>query len=170
MKRTALIAAILAVSTLIPSMMNANPEALEWTTIGQALESAPKQDKLIVLDVYTDWCGWCKRMDRDTYADSGVVSYLKSHYVASKMNPEKSGKVMYDGKEYSLGQFGQALGISGYPATVFFNKKGEVLTVVPGYMPPKDFLPLLKYFGDGEFDKGVKYEDYLKNGATSSNN
>jgi thioredoxin-related protein len=163
------IAALVVAASLVPPMMNANLEGLEWKPIAQALEAAPKQQKLIVLDVYTDWCGWCKRMDRDTYADSSVMAYLNSRYIASKMNPEKKGSLTYDGKQYSLSQFAEALGIHGYPATVFFNEKGEVLTVAPGYMAPKDFLPVLKYFGEGVYLKGVSYEDYLKNGVTSSN-
>jgi thioredoxin-related protein len=169
MKHT-LIAALVFAAAFGAPMMHANPEGIEWKSITQALDAAPKQGKLIVLDVYTDWCGWCKRMDRDTYADSGVAQYLNSRFVASKMNPEKEGKLTYDGKEYSQGDFAQALNIHGYPATVFFNEKGEVLTVVPGYIGAKDFLPMLKYFGDGVYTKGIKYEDYIKNGTASTNN
>jgi len=164
-----IIAALFATALFDVPMSTANPVSLEWKTIAQALESAPKQGKLIILDVYTDWCGWCKRMDRDTYADSNVVAYLNSRFIASKMNPEKSGKLIYDGKEFSQGEFGQALGVRGYPATVFFNEKAEVLTVVPGYIGAKDFLTILKYFGDGVYLTGVKYEDYVKNGAAATN-
>jgi thioredoxin-related protein len=169
MKRTITAALVIAASFAAP-MMNANPETIEWKSIVQALDSAPKQGKLIVLDVYTDWCGWCKRMDRDTYADSSVAAYLNSRFVASKMNPEKAGDLMYDGKKFTQAEFGQALGIRGYPATVFFNEKGEVLTVVPGYIAAKEFLPMLKYFGEGIYAKGIKYEDYIKNATASTNN
>ena len=161
-------AARLVVALLVLPIMNvyAGGVQLDWKTINYGLENATTLNKLIVLDVYTDWCGWCKRMDRDTYADSTVVSYLNQRFIACKMNPEKSGKLTFNGKEYSLGEFGQVLGVRGYPATVFFSEKGELLTVVSGYMAPKDFLPVLKYFGDGVYAKGVSYEDYIKNGST----
>jgi thioredoxin-related protein len=168
MKRS-IFAAVLIALTFGAPMMTAKPESIEWKSITQALDAAPKEGKLIVLDVYTDWCGWCKRMDRDTYADSSVAAYLNSRFVASKMNPEKSGKLTYDGKEYSQADFSQALGIRGYPATVFFNEKGEVLTVVPGYIAAKEFLPMLKYFGEGVYQKGTSYEDYIKNGGATNN-
>src|SRR5689334_11509797 len=90
-------------------------ETVEWKTISEALDQAPKTNRKIILDVYTDWCGWCKRMDRDTYADGAVAAYMQEHYIASKMNPEKSGNLTYDGKEFSQQEFGQALGINGYP-------------------------------------------------------
>lgn len=162
------IAAFVAALTLIATMaeLTASGE-LEWKTISQGLENAPRENKLIMLDIYTDWCGWCKRMDRDTFSDSVVASYLKQRYIACKMNPEKKGKVTFDGKEFTLAEFGQALGVRGYPATAFFNEKGELLTVVSGYMSPKDFLPVLKYFGDGAYLKGVKYEDYVKQNASA---
>ncbi|MDB5034436.1 MAG: hypothetical protein JWQ98_1677 [Chlorobi bacterium] len=154
-----IIAVAVAAASLIAHTMNANPSELEWKTIAQALEDAPKQEKLIVLDVYTDWCGWCKRMDKDTYADSTVRAYLNQHFIPSKMNPEKDGKLTYEGKEYTQGEFGQALGIHGYPATVFFDKDGKVLTSVPGYIKSAEFLRILKYFGDGAY-KTTKWEDY----------
>ena len=166
---TAVAVATVSLAVLTGSMMmNADAPAIEWQPVAQALVDAPKGGKLIVLDVYTDWCGWCKRMDRDTYADSNVVSYIKAKYVASKMNPEKKGTLVYDGKEFSLGEFSAALGIRGYPATVFFNQKGEVLTMVAGYMKPDEFLKILRYFGEGAHEKGIKFEDFTyagENGA-----
>ncbi len=152
--------AVAASMIVVMSNADANPAGVEWKSISQALEDAPKQNKLILLDVYTDWCGWCKRMDRDTYADSSIAAYLGERFISSKMNPEKDGKVSYESKEFSNGQFGQALGINSYPATAFFNEKGELLTVVSGYVGAKDFLVILKFFGDGAY-LNTKWDDYV---------
>ncbi len=156
-----LIAVCLAAAFTLALMTtaDANPVGVEWKSISQALEDAPKQNKLILLDVYTDWCGWCKRMDRDTYADSTVAAYLGSRYISSKMNPEKAGSLTYAGTELTNGQFGQALGIKSYPATAFFNDKGELLTIVPGYIGAKEFLVILKFFGEGAY-LTTKWEEY----------
>jgi len=157
--KTISIAGCAAAVLLSTSIMIANPSGITWTGIAEALNSAPEQKKLIVLDVYTDWCGWCKRMDRDTYADSTVMAYLGEKYIASKMNPEKDGDLTYQGKKFSQRQFGQALGIASYPSTVFFNEKGEVLTVVPGYIGAEEFLQILRYFGEGIY-LNTSWEDY----------
>jgi thioredoxin-related protein len=135
-------------------------ENVEWKTISEALDQAPKTNKKIILDVYTDWCGWCKRMDRDTYADSAVAAYMQEHYIGSKMNPEKSGKLTYDGKEFTQQEFGQALGINGYPATAVFNEKGELLTVIPGYIKAAEFLRILKYFGEDSY-LSMQWNEYM---------
>lgn len=143
------------------SMSTAEFSGFEWKNVNEALESAPKQNRKIILDVYTDWCGWCKRMDRDTYADSSVAAYIGEHYVASKMNPEKEGKVRFRDQDFTQAQFGAAMDIKGYPATAFFNEKGELLTVVGGYMGPKDFLRVLKFFGEDAHTK-MSWEEYQK--------
>lgn len=161
MKR-AFIAGCLAALLIPMHMTTANmPASVDWKKIGQALEDAPKQEKLILLDVYTDWCGWCKRMDRDTYADSTVVKYLGEKYISSKMNPEKQGELLYRGKKVTQREFGQALGINSYPSTAFFNEKGELLTVVPGYIGAKEFINILKFFGEGIY-LNTSWEDYSK--------
>ena len=77
------------------------------------------------------------------------------------MNPEKEGSLDFDGKKFSQREFGQALGINGYPATAFFNEKNELLTVIPGYIPAADFLRILKFFGSDAY-KTTKWEDYQK--------
>lgn len=157
------IAVTLGIITLLATgtMVRADRSEVEWQTIVQALDQAPKQNKKIILDVYTDWCGWCKRMDRDTYSDSTVQSYLAGHFVASRMNPEKDGTVEFGGKKYSQREFGQALGVNGYPATAIFNEKRELLTVIPGYIQPKEFLKILQYFGENTH-LTTKWEDYMK--------
>lgn len=158
----AFIAGCLAALLIPMSMTTANmPASVDWKPIGQALEDAPKQQKLILLDVYTDWCGWCKRMDRDTYADSSVAKYLGEKYISSKMNPEKQGEFLYQGETVTQRDFGRALGIASYPSTAFFNEKGELLTVVPGYIGAKEFLNILKYFGDGIY-LNTSWEEYSK--------
>jgi thioredoxin-related protein len=153
---TLLLAAILG-----GSMTTAEPSGVEWKSVPEALEAAPKENKKIVLDVYTDWCGWCKRMDRDTYADSAVAAYMADHYVASKMNPEKAGELTFDNRKFTQAEFGAALEIRGYPATAFFNEKGELLTVVAGYLGPKDFLRILKFFGEDAY-KTTSWEEFAK--------
>jgi thioredoxin-related protein len=130
-----------------------------WRSVTEALTEAPAMQKLILLDVYTDWCGWCKRMDRDTYADSTVGSYIAQRFVAAKMNPEKAGSLTFQGKEISQGEFAQSLGINGYPATAFITSDMEVIGVAPGYWPAEDFHLLLRYMAEG-FHKTTEWEEF----------
>jgi thioredoxin-related protein len=158
MKLPILIALVFATTIMT---LNALPKELQWITIVDALDNAPKANKKIVLDVYTDWCGWCKRMDRDVYSNDEIQSYIENHYVTSKMNPEKQGTLTYQGKEYTLGEFSRALGIRGFPSTVFFDEKGEVLTMISGYQSKEDFMKILTYFGDDHYLTQT-WDEYMK--------
>jgi thioredoxin-related protein len=137
---------------------------VEWRTINEALSQAPESGRLILLDVYTDWCGWCKRMDRDTYTDSTVAALIAERFIAAKMNPEEEGTVNYLGQQASQSAFGHALGVDGYPATVFFNAKGERIAVVPGYLPAKDFALLLRFIAEEKY-KSMTWDDWVKSNA-----
>ena len=130
---------------------HAGPKWMEWN---EAYTYAQKHKKIVLVDVYTDWCGWCKRMDADTYAEKDVIEAIRKDFVAVKFNPETAGKkYTMDGKEYEGRQFQYVLGggqINGYPATVFLilTKDGPRSFVQPGYHKPADFITLMKSVKD----------------------
>lgn len=101
----------------------------------RAIEAARADAKLIVADVYTDWCGWCKRMDKTIYSDPAIVA-LSRQQVFVKMNAEDRGE----------GQsFAQQMGVHGYPTTIVLDGQGRVLNVAEGYISsPQKFLELVE--------------------------
>ncbi len=162
MKAMNRIAMVIAGTVLTAGLLlAANVTEVKWKTASEAFTEAKASNKKIVLDVYTDWCGWCKRMDKSTYGNADVAAYLEKNYVAAKMNPEKEGAVQYQGKNYTQAEFAQALGISGYPATAFFDESGELLTVIPGFVQPADFQKVLTYFAEN-IHKTTTWEEYSK--------
>jgi thiol:disulfide interchange protein len=99
-----------------------------------ALETAKKDKKLVMVDLYTDWCGWCKKLDKDTYSDKDVEAKLTKDFVAVKVNPEKSqrdAKLSHD------------FGTTGYPHIVFVDADGKKVSEIDGYLPATQFLEQL---------------------------
>lgn len=135
-----------------------------WRDLGAALEEAKQAGRPIVVDVYTDWCGWCRRMDRDTYSAREVRSYLADTFVPVRMNAEASSRVTYKGDEVSYRQVASNFRVTSYPTTVFLDSDGTYIVAASGYMKPRDFLTVLRFIGDGHYKKKSweQYRDALE--------
>src|SRR5437899_10583926 len=138
---------------------------IKWQKFEAGFEEAKKSNKKIMVDVYTDWCGWCKKLDSEVYGNDKVSEYLSQQYVVIKLNAESGSKLKFAKTEYTEAQLAQAFGISGYPTIIFFDSNGEPLDKISGYMPAADFLPVLKYFGE-DFYKDTSWPDFKKSNAT----
>jgi thioredoxin-related protein len=137
---------------------NADP-GLHWREIGPGLDEAKSSGKTVMIDVYTDWCGWCKRMDRDTYAKPEVIAYLEKSFVPVRLNAEANATVFYQGADRSYRDLARGFRINSYPTTLFLGADGKHLASAPGYMKAADFLIVLRYFGDGHFKKQT-FQEY----------
>lgn len=137
------------------------PEEVKWTNFDKGLEASKAQNKKIVIDVYTDWCGWCKKMDASTYKNSEVEKYIADNFIAVKLNAESPEKASFMGENYTEQQLAQGFGVTGFPSTIFFDEKQQPITVVPGYLDDKQFLNILKFINEGAY-KNQKFEDYIK--------
>ena len=143
------------------SAESASTSSLTWNTFDKGVALAKEQHKKVLVDVYTDWCGWCKKMDSDVYTDSKVIKTLAAKFVLVKLNAESNSKhVQYQGKQFTEAQFAQAVGVSGYPSTLFFDSAGKPITLLPGFVPADKFVPILTYIGDDHYLK-VSFEQYL---------
>lgn len=138
----------------------ASSDKIVWKSFDAGMSEAKKNGKKVLIDVYTDWCGWCKKMDAGTYSDKKVMEYLKKNFVVIKLNPEKDGTVTYDGKKYSAADFSQGMGVNGYPATLFLKSDGKPITLLPGYSEAEMFLHIISFIGDDHYEK-KKFADYL---------
>jgi thioredoxin-related protein len=144
-----------------PQMEQNQNSELKWTNFTEGVKEAAAANKKVLVDVYTDWCGWCKKMDSDTYTDYQVKKFLNENYVLVKLNAESSEKEKIDTTEITDAQLAAAFGVNGYPTTVFLTSDGQPITAAPGYMKPAEFLNVLKYIG-GDFYKKMEYPAYLK--------
>jgi thioredoxin-related protein len=132
-----------------------------WRSFDAGLENAKVIHKKILVDVYTDWCGWCKKMDEKVYSDPRVREYLTKNFVIVKMNAEAEGTIHYKGKTYSPSQLASAFGVTGYPATLFLEEDSDAITLLPGYMEAPMFLHVLSFVAENQYGK-KQFDQYLK--------
>jgi thioredoxin-related protein len=133
---------------------------VEWLAFDAAAERAVKQDKHMIVDIYTTWCGWCRVMERETYANPEVAAYLKDNFVLAKVNGESANKLHWNGKELTERQFAREVGVTGYPATFFMKPNAELLGGVPGYIKSPDFMIYSRYVATRWYQKG-KIQEYV---------
>jgi len=129
-------------------------------------EESPKK---IFIDVYTDWCGWCKRMDAATFQKPEDAKYMNEHFYNVKFDAEQKEDITILGNTFKFVAQGRrgyhelaaALlnGKMSYPTVVFMNGKFEMLSPVPGYQEPVQFLKVATFFGDDIY-RDKKWEEY----------
>jgi thioredoxin-related protein len=166
--------AIISRTTESRYVMPLPKEKINWISLSDAEKSFKAEKKTVLIDLYTDWCGWCKVMDKKTYSDPEVVKYINEHFLPVKLDAETREKITWLGKEYnyqpssSMNAYAVYLtrGNLSFPTTVFIHASQPEPMAVPGFLKPGDIESLLKYFGDGHFGK-TPFDVYMKNFAGS---
>jgi thiol:disulfide interchange protein len=105
------------------------------TNVKTAMARAAKEHKPIMMDVYTDWCGWCHKLDKDVYSRADVTKAVHGGFIALKINPEKDAA-----SKAFVGKYG----VEGFPTILFIDAKGKEVYRSVGYRPGPEFLKELK--------------------------
>jgi thioredoxin-related protein len=161
--------------TLLFLKINAqnNNSGIKWMTWEQAVELNKSKPKKIVVDVFTDWCGWCKRMDKGAFMDPAIAAYVNDKFYAVKLNAEQKTDIRFNEEVFKFipnenGRGGvhslaYALldGKLGYPTMVYLNEKYERIMISPGFKETPDMLKELRFAAEEYYSKTTweKYRD-----------
>jgi len=154
-------------------------ETIKWVSFNQAIELQKKNPKKIFMDVYTDWCGPCKMLDKQTFHNADVIKYINENYYAVKFNGEGKEEINYQGKAYtnprhvegktgrnSTHDFTDALQVNAYPTMLFFDETGTPIHSVKSFLKPKQLEIYLKLFAQDDYkkiDTAQKWQEYQLN-------
>jgi len=147
---------------------------INWLSLNEALELQKTAPKKIIVDVYANWCGPCKMLDKNTFQNEDVANYINANFYAVKFNGEGDSEVTFKGKTYnnpdydekkknsrnSAHDFTRALGISAYPTIIYFDEKGEIIAPVPGYQSPQGLEMYLKLFNTDAHKNITSQEEF----------
>ena len=115
---------------IITKLSNAQEIKFFNGTFDEALLEASKENKILMIDFFTDWCIWCKELDKKVYTNFEVAEFANKNFINLKIDAEKgSGTEL--AKKYK---------IVGYPTILFLNEQKEEIDRIYGYFPPKEFL------------------------------
>ena len=136
---------------------NSFSQEIKWISLEDAVylqEAAPRN---IIIDMYTNWCGPCKLLDRNTFANKDVAKYINDNFYAVKFNAEGNDIVNFKGYTFENPNYDQA-----FPTIVFLDKSSNLLHKLRGYKTPKQLEVYLKLFTDENYKKYQSQEDFNK--------
>jgi len=146
-------------------------ENVKWISFEKAIELNKQNPKPILVDIYTDWCGYCKKMDLNTYANKTISSYINENFYAVKLDGEEKNDIIFNEYTFKFQKEGRrgyhqlpaALmnGKLSYPTTVFLSKNEELIDRIPGYLDKEIMEKVLAYFSKGLY-KTKKWEEFDK--------
>lgn len=131
-------------------------EKVKWYSIEEAVKLAAENPRVLVIDVYTDWCGWCKRMDASTFSDPEVAEVMNAHFYPVKMDAEGKEDVIIGDRTFKFVDNGRrgyheiaavvTKGRLSYPTISYVDARGRVLEASPGYKTADQFKVYLAYY------------------------
>lgn len=145
---------------------------VNWLTFEQAIERNKTNPKTILVDMYTDWCGWCKKMDKETYSNKVIADYINKHFHPVKFNAEQKEDVVFKGHTFKFVPNGRRGyhelaaslmdGKMSYPTTILLNSEVELMQRIPGYLNKPTMEKILNYIVSKAY-KTTPWAEYEKN-------
>ncbi len=164
---------IISILLLLITCVSADAQhKIEWLTFEEALEMQKIDRKKIVIDLYTDWCIYCKRMDKATFQKEHISEYINANFYPVKLNGEQKSSITFGGQTYkyikngSRGYHELAVALTegrlSYPTVVFLDENMKIIQAIPGYRSPLEFEMIMSYFGENQH-KNVPWSKYQDN-------
>jgi len=153
-------------------------ELVKWHTIEEVQELVKNEPRKIYIDMYTDWCGWCKVMDKKTFTNKDIADHLNTNFYAVKFDAEGKDNVVFKNQTFkfvaqgSRGYHELAAALMqnkmSYPTSVFLDENLNIIAPLPGYQKPEQLNPILEFIGEDHY-KTTNYEQFLaKKGGVSN--
>ena len=147
---------------------------INWMNLQEAADKWQTVKKPILIDLYTSWCGWCKVMDKKTYSNKQVTQYVEDKFYPVRLDAESKEAIEWKGKLYHFNpgyrsnEFAVYLtqGRLEFPTTVIIPSDDGEPQAIPGYLEPKDFELIAKYFGEGHFGH-TSFAEFQRNFKSS---
>ncbi len=148
------------------------PDKILWLNLDEAETKSLEANRKVMLFLYTDWCIWCKKMEKTTFKDETIANYINSKFLPAKFDAENEKVVEFQNKNYAFqdveprGVHELAMELMGgritYPTIAFFDENWQLIQSIPNFHSAENFEMILTYFA-GDFFKKTPWTSYQKN-------
>ncbi len=169
MKRSMLV--LMALLGLV-MVVDAQGEGIQWMTFEEALEAQKSEPRKLVVDIYTDWCEWCIKMDQSTFKNRFIADFINKNFYPIKFDAEFREDIEYRGKVYQFVKNGQrgyhelAVELTrarlSYPTVVFLDENLEIIQALRGFQSALRFEQIMNYFAN-DYHKSMPWSKYKEN-------
>ncbi len=160
----------LFISSSFVSKNKVEAQEINWMSIEEAYAATQKNPKKTIIDVYTEWCGWCKVMDKKTFRNPEVVKYINENFYAVKLDAESKEDIVIGNTTYSYNEQNRANDVAiallqgklSFPSMVYLDEQFNMIQPIPGYMEAKPFHEVITFIGDNHHKK-ESFDSYKAN-------
>lgn len=165
MKKTVSVLLVALAAMFLPQLQGLPQEAastVQWMTFEEAVKRSKTEKRKIFIDVYTDWCGWCKVMDKQTFSQPAIAKLLNEKFYPVKLNAEQREDIVYEGTTFRFVDYGGGRGAHqlaaallqnelSYPTVVFLNEDFAIIHILKGYQQAPDFHKIAEFIGGDHY-------------------
>lgn len=144
---------------------------IRWMTMEEALKKSEVKPRKIFIDVYTKWCGWCKKMEETTFSEDKIAKYINENFYAVKFDAEYKEKIIFDGQTYSFqkaypkGYHELAYELLGgklkLPSVIIIDEELKVLQSIDGFMNCNELDMIAQYYASNSY-KTINWRAFIK--------
>ncbi len=155
--------------------VDSNFNTVNWNDFTKTEALSKTNKKKILVSLYTDWCGWCKKMDKETFTDKRIIASVNNDFYPIKFNAEQKGTVLFMEREFKyMAQYKTheiAIALTGgelsYPSTIILDENFEFIDRIPGYVSADAMADILEFYGKDIY-KTTKWDVYKKSKLTKN--
>jgi thioredoxin-related protein len=137
-------------------------KAVKWVPLESGVKNLASSKRYLFVSVYTDWCGYCKKLNAVTFKSAPVIAELDKNFESVRLNAESEALVTWKGKKMSSKALADHWGVEGFPTLLFLNRRGEIVGSFSSYVEPELMVKLLTYISSGARERKVSFDAYLE--------
>ncbi len=132
-----------------------------WPSFPEAVARAEENGKILLIDVWSAHCPWCKKQQTQVYTQPELQELIARYFEIGRINLDNTtDTVSFRGYDLTYPELAGGLGATGTPTTVFLEASGAYITRLAGFHPAPDFSHVLEFIGTEAF-RDTSYEDFL---------